>query len=89
MDDAQAILLSDIYPTAWFGAKLAEIGTGDTVVVLGAGPVGQAAIACAGCAVRAGSSSSTGSSTGSNWPSGSTPRPSTSTPRSRCPPSAS
>ncbi|MEU5611185.1 zinc-dependent alcohol dehydrogenase [Streptomyces sparsogenes] len=47
VDDAQAILLSDIYPTSWFGAKLAEVGTGDTVVVLGAGPVGQAAIACA------------------------------------------
>ncbi|GAB3120561.1 zinc-dependent alcohol dehydrogenase [Streptomyces calidiresistens] len=45
--DAQAILLSDIYPTAWFGAKLAEIRTGDTVAILGAGPVGQAAIACA------------------------------------------
>jgi len=47
VDDAQAVLLSDIYPTAWFGAKLAEIGTGDTVAVFGGGPVGQAAIACA------------------------------------------
>lgn len=47
VDDAQAILLSDIYPTAWFGARLAEIGSGDTVAILGAGPVGQAAIACA------------------------------------------
>ncbi|WP_328440817.1 alcohol dehydrogenase catalytic domain-containing protein [Streptomyces sp. NBC_00444] len=47
VDDAQAILLSDIYPTAWFGARLAEIGDGDTVAVMGAGPVGQAAIACA------------------------------------------
>ncbi|MEE1927415.1 zinc-dependent alcohol dehydrogenase [Streptomyces sp. TRM 70351] len=47
VDDAQAILLSDIYPTAWFGARLAEITSGDTVAVLGAGPVGQAAIACA------------------------------------------
>jgi threonine dehydrogenase-like Zn-dependent dehydrogenase len=47
VDDAQAILLSDIYPTAWFGAKLAEVGTGDTVAILGAGPVGQAAIASA------------------------------------------
>lgn len=47
VDDAQAILLSDIYPTAWFGARLAEIGDGDTVAVVGAGPVGQAAIACA------------------------------------------
>ena len=47
VDDAQAILLSDIYPTAWFGAKLAEVGSGDTVAILGAGPVGQAAIASA------------------------------------------
>ncbi|WP_130796567.1 zinc-dependent alcohol dehydrogenase [Streptomyces otsuchiensis] len=47
VDDAQAILLSDIYPTAWFGARLAEISSGDTVAVLGAGPVGQAAVACA------------------------------------------
>jgi threonine dehydrogenase-like Zn-dependent dehydrogenase len=47
VDDAQAVLLSDIYPTAWFGAELAEIGSGDTVAILGAGPVGQAAVACA------------------------------------------
>ncbi|WP_411150776.1 hypothetical protein [Streptomyces sp. A30] len=45
VDDAQAILLSDIYPTAWFGAKPAEISDGDTVAILGAGPVGQAAVA--------------------------------------------
>jgi threonine dehydrogenase-like Zn-dependent dehydrogenase len=47
VDDAQAVLLSDIYPTAWFGAKLAAIHPGHTVAILGAGPVGQAAIACA------------------------------------------
>jgi threonine dehydrogenase-like Zn-dependent dehydrogenase len=41
VSDDQAILLSDIYPTAWFGARLAEIGDGDTVLVLGAGIVGQ------------------------------------------------
>jgi threonine dehydrogenase-like Zn-dependent dehydrogenase len=44
MSDAQAIMVSDIFPTAWFGAKLAEIRTGDTVAVFGAGPVGQLAI---------------------------------------------
>ncbi|MER7174839.1 alcohol dehydrogenase catalytic domain-containing protein [Streptomyces mesophilus] len=48
VDDAQAILLSDIMPTAWFGAKLAQVGSGDTVAVLGAGPVGQ----CAALAAR-------------------------------------
>lgn len=44
VDDQQAILLSDIVPTAWFGAKLAEVGDGDTVAILGAGPVGQCAV---------------------------------------------
>ncbi|MFC0438305.1 zinc-dependent alcohol dehydrogenase [Kutzneria buriramensis] len=39
--DDQAVLVSDIYPTAWFGARLAEIGDGDTVLVMGAGIVGQ------------------------------------------------
>jgi threonine dehydrogenase-like Zn-dependent dehydrogenase len=45
--DDQAISLSDIFPTAYFGAKLAEIRPGDTVLVLGCGPVGQFAIASA------------------------------------------
>ena len=45
--DDQAILLSDIFPTAYFGAKLAEVGQGDTVAVFGCGPVGQFAIASA------------------------------------------
>ena len=45
--DEQAIMLSDIYPTAWFGCRLAEVGRGDTVLVLGAGPVGQFAITSA------------------------------------------
>jgi threonine dehydrogenase-like Zn-dependent dehydrogenase len=40
-------MLSDIYPTAWFGARLAEVGKGDTVLVLGAGPVGQFAVTIA------------------------------------------
>ena len=45
--DDQAILLSDIYPTAWFGCRLAEVSQGDTVLVLGAGPVGQFAVTSA------------------------------------------
>ncbi|WP_100447907.1 zinc-dependent alcohol dehydrogenase [Glycomyces xiaoerkulensis] len=45
--DDQAILVSDIFPTAWFGSKLAEVGDGDSVLVLGAGAVGQFAIASA------------------------------------------
>jgi len=47
VSDDQAILLSDIFPTAWFGARLAEVGEGDSVLVLGAGVVGQFAIASA------------------------------------------
>jgi threonine dehydrogenase-like Zn-dependent dehydrogenase len=45
--DDQAILISDIFPTGWFGAILAEVGNGDTVAVFGCGPVGQFAIASA------------------------------------------
>lgn len=45
--DDQAILISDIFPTGWFGAKLAEVSDGDTVAVFGCGPVGQFAIASA------------------------------------------
>jgi threonine dehydrogenase-like Zn-dependent dehydrogenase len=41
--DGQAIMVSDIWPTAWFGARLAEVSSGDVVAVLGAGPVGQLA----------------------------------------------
>jgi threonine dehydrogenase-like Zn-dependent dehydrogenase len=44
VSDAQAIMVSDIFPTAWFGARLAEVSSGDTVAVFGAGPVGQLAI---------------------------------------------
>lgn len=45
--DDQAILLSDIFPTGYFGADLAGIKRGHTVAVFGCGPVGQFAIASA------------------------------------------
>jgi threonine dehydrogenase-like Zn-dependent dehydrogenase len=45
--DEQAILLSDIFTTGYFGASLAEICDGDPVAVFGCGPVGQFAIASA------------------------------------------
>jgi threonine dehydrogenase-like Zn-dependent dehydrogenase len=45
--DNQALLLSDIFPTGYFAAELAEIKAGDTVAVFGCGPVGQFAIASA------------------------------------------
>jgi len=45
--DDQAILVSDIFPTGWFGADLADIHEGSTVAVFGCGPVGQFTIASA------------------------------------------
>ena len=47
VSDEQAILLSDIFPTGWFGAELAGVRRGDVVVVFGAGIVGQFAAASA------------------------------------------
>ncbi|MCP3722382.1 glutathione-dependent formaldehyde dehydrogenase [Paraburkholderia sp. CNPSo 3272] len=47
LDDDRAILLSDIFPTGYFGAQLAEVRAGNVVVVFGAGPVGLFAIASA------------------------------------------
>lgn len=40
VDDERALFLSDILPTGFMGAELAEIGVGDVVVVFGCGPVG-------------------------------------------------
>ena len=45
--DDQAIMLSDIFPTGYQGADMANIRRGDTVAVFGCGPVGQFAIASA------------------------------------------
>lgn len=47
VSDEEAILLSDIAPTAWFGAALADIKPGRTVAVWGCGPVGLFAIRAA------------------------------------------
>ncbi|MBB1483242.1 glutathione-dependent formaldehyde dehydrogenase [Tessaracoccus sp. MC1865] len=43
-DDERFLYLSDILPTAWQAAKYAEVKPGDTVAVLGLGPVGQMAV---------------------------------------------
>jgi threonine dehydrogenase-like Zn-dependent dehydrogenase len=45
--DDQAIMLSDIAPTGYFGADMADIDDGHTVAVFGCGPVGQFTIASA------------------------------------------
>ena len=47
VSDDDAIVLSDIFPTAYFAADMASIKPGHVVVVLGCGPVGQLAIASA------------------------------------------
>ncbi|NLF30137.1 MAG: alcohol dehydrogenase catalytic domain-containing protein [Planctomycetes bacterium] len=44
VSDEQAIMISDIFPTGYFGAEMAEITNGDTVAVFGCGPVGLFAI---------------------------------------------
>ncbi len=45
MPDEQAILISDIFPTGYFAADIANVHDGSTVAVFGCGPVGQFAIA--------------------------------------------
>lgn len=47
MTDEQAIFVGDIMSTAYFGAERAEIRPGDTVAVIGAGPVGLCAVMAA------------------------------------------
>jgi threonine dehydrogenase-like Zn-dependent dehydrogenase len=44
VSDDDALMISDIFPTAWFGARLAEVDKGDTVAVFGCGPVGMFSI---------------------------------------------
>ena len=41
MTDDDAVLLADILPMSWFGARLAEVSSGDTVAVFGGGIVGR------------------------------------------------
>jgi threonine dehydrogenase-like Zn-dependent dehydrogenase len=43
----EAVLLTDILPTGYLGARRADISPGDTVVVIGLGPVGVMALQCA------------------------------------------
>ncbi|MEG9438583.1 glutathione-dependent formaldehyde dehydrogenase [Edaphobacter sp. HDX4] len=47
ISDDQAIMMSDILPTSYQAASMAEINSGDTVAIFGCGPVGMMAIACA------------------------------------------
>lgn len=45
--DEQALFVGDILSSGHFGAKLCDIQKGDTVAVIGAGPVGLCAMQCA------------------------------------------
>nr|WP_300144919.1 zinc-dependent alcohol dehydrogenase [Propionicimonas sp.] len=45
--DERWLFLSDILPTAWQAVKYTDIQPGDTVAVVGLGPVGQLATRCA------------------------------------------
>ncbi|MGZ5279440.1 MAG: zinc-dependent alcohol dehydrogenase [Pseudobdellovibrionaceae bacterium] len=47
IDDDNAVLCADVYPTGYQAAEMADIKKGDSVVVFGAGPVGLFAAKCA------------------------------------------
>ena len=51
MDIMEACMLSDMVPTGFHGAELADVQFGDTVLVVGIGPVGLMSVA--GAALRA------------------------------------
>lgn len=44
VSEDQALLLTDNLPTAWFGLRGADIQPGDTVAVVGCGPIGLMAV---------------------------------------------
>lgn len=44
LQDEQVLFLSDILPTGYFGAEIANVTPGDDVAVFGAGPVGYFAV---------------------------------------------
>jgi len=48
LDDERALFLGDVLTTGTYGAELATIAPGETVAVIGAGPVGFSAIQAAG-----------------------------------------
>jgi threonine dehydrogenase-like Zn-dependent dehydrogenase len=47
MSDDTGLVLTDNAPTGWYGARLARVGPGDTVAVVGLGPVGLMSVAAA------------------------------------------
>lgn len=65
--DDQAVLMSDILPTSYMAAVMAEVKPSDTVAIFGCGPVGLFAITCAQHLGLEESSRSTMSNPGSIW----------------------
>ena len=72
----QAVLLTDILPTGYLGAKRADITPGSVVVVIGLGPVGVFALQCAPppplhavvlCNILSGTSAASTASTPATW----------------------
>ncbi len=47
IDPAEAVMLSDMVPTGFHGVELADVQFGDTVAVIGIGPVGLMSVAAA------------------------------------------
>jgi alcohol dehydrogenase len=47
LSDEQVLFAGDILPTGWSAVRWTDVGPGDTLVVLGAGPVGLAAVLAA------------------------------------------
>ncbi|MBQ3055775.1 MAG: NAD(P)-dependent alcohol dehydrogenase [Oscillospiraceae bacterium] len=47
VDPAEAVMLSDMVPTGFHGVELADVQFGDTVAVIGIGPVGLMSVAAA------------------------------------------
>lgn len=47
IDPAEAVMLSDMVPTGFHGVELADVQFGDSVVVIGIGPVGLMSVAAA------------------------------------------
>ena len=47
VSDDQALFVGDVLATGWWGAKIGEITAGNSVAVIGAGPVGLTSMMCA------------------------------------------
>src|SRR5581483_4245755 len=56
ISDDDAILVSDIFPTGYMAAELADIHSGKSVAIFGCGPVGQFAIPAPNCSMSGASS---------------------------------